>query len=159
VHRGSKTLRENVPSDAKIASTVAALPGNVDLSAIADPHDLEGTHTAIFPARFGVCENGAVWVEEGDLGHRVLPVIAEHLFIVVKADQIVADMHAAYARVGKIGSGFGLFLAGHRRPPTSSNVSSSARMEPVGPRCSSGESDPGTLMMDSSLAPRSWSPA
>lgn len=105
-------LRENIPADAKIASTVAALPGNVDLSAITDPHDLEGTHTAIFPARFGVCENGAVWVEEGDLGHRVLPMIAEHLFIVVKADQIVADMHAAYARVGKIGSGFGLFLAG-----------------------------------------------
>jgi L-lactate dehydrogenase complex protein LldG len=105
-------LRENIPTDAKIASTIPALPGNVDLTAIVDPHDLEGTYTAIFPSRFGVCENGAVWVEETDLGHRVLPMIAEHLFIVVKADQIVTDMHAAYARVGQIGSGFGLFLAG-----------------------------------------------
>ncbi|GEP42299.1 LutC/YkgG family protein [Brevifollis gellanilyticus] len=105
-------LRENIPVNEAIASTVPQLPGTVDLSGISDPHDLDGVHTAVFPARFGVCENGAVWIEETDLGHRVLPMIAEHLFIVVRADQIVADMHAAYGRVGKIGSGFGLFLAG-----------------------------------------------
>ncbi|MES2594936.1 MAG: LUD domain-containing protein [Verrucomicrobiota bacterium] len=105
-------LRENIPVSAAIASTVPGLPGTVDLAAITDPHDLDGVHTAVFPARFGVCENGAVWIEETDLGHRVLPMIAEHLLIVIRADQIVADMHAAYQRVGKIGSGFGLFLAG-----------------------------------------------
>lgn len=105
-------LRENVPVNAVIASTVPQLPGTVELAAIQDPHELDGVHTAVFPARFGVCENGAVWIEETDLGHRVLPMIAEHLFIVLRADQIVADMHDAYARVGKMGSGFGLFLAG-----------------------------------------------
>ncbi len=105
-------LRENIPVNGVIASTVPSLPGTVDLAVISDPHDLEGVHTAVFPARFGVCENGAVWIEETDLVHRVLPMIAEHLFIVIRADQIVADMHAAYDRVGKIGSGFGLFLAG-----------------------------------------------
>jgi len=105
-------LRENVPVSAAIASTVPQLPGTTELGAITDPHDLDGVHTAVFSARFGVCENGAVWIEETDLGHRVLPMIAEHLFIVVRADQIVPDMHAAYDRVGKIGSGFGLFLAG-----------------------------------------------
>jgi L-lactate dehydrogenase complex protein LldG len=106
-------LREHVPTTAKIASRVPELPGNVDLAGISDPHDLDGIHTVIFPARFGVCENGAVWVDETELGpHRVLPMIAEHLFIVLRADQIVADMHEAYRRVGQIGTGFGLFLAG-----------------------------------------------
>lgn len=105
-------LRENVPVSAAIASTVPQLPGTVELGAITDPHELDGVHTAVFAARFGVCENGAVWIEETDLGHRVLPMLAEHLFIVVRADQIVPDMHVAYDRVGKIGSGFGLFLAG-----------------------------------------------
>jgi L-lactate dehydrogenase complex protein LldG len=105
-------LRENLPVNAVMASTVPGLPGTVDLNAINDPHDLDGVHTAVFPARFGVCENGAVWVDETDISHRVLPMIAEHLFVVLRADQIVADMHAAYERVGKIGSGFGLFLAG-----------------------------------------------
>lgn len=105
-------LRENLPVNAAMASTVPGLPGTVDLKAISDPHDLDGVHTAVFPARFGVCENGAVWIEETDISHRVLPMIAEHLFVVLRADEIVADMHAAYERVGKIGSGFGLFLAG-----------------------------------------------
>lgn len=105
-------LREHVQANAPIASTVPGLPGNFDLTSVTDPHQLEGIHTAVFPARLGVCENGAVWVEESDLGHRVLPMIAEHLFIVVRAGDIVADMHAAYLKIGLPGTGFGLFLAG-----------------------------------------------
>lgn len=113
IEEAATWLREHVPTDAKIASMVPELPGNVELASITDPHHLDGLHTAIFLARFGVCENGAVWVDEKELGpHRVLPMIAEHLFIVLRADMIVADMHEAYRRVGKIGNGFGLFLAG-----------------------------------------------
>lgn len=113
MEEGTVWLRENVPTQAKTASRVAALPGNVDLESISDPHELDGIHTAILPARFGVCENGALWLDETELGpHRVLPFITEHLFLVLKADDLVADMHEAYARVGQIGTGFGLFLAG-----------------------------------------------
>ncbi|MCA1964143.1 MAG: LUD domain-containing protein [Prosthecobacter sp.] len=105
-------MRENLPPDAKIASRVTALPGNVDLAAGIHPHDLDGIHCAVIPARFAVCENGAVWVEEADLGHRVLPVIAEQLLILLHAEDLVANMHAAYQRIGQMTSGFGLFLAG-----------------------------------------------
>lgn len=105
-------LRENLPAEARVASTVPELPGNVDLREVGDPHQLEGLHTAVFPARLGVCENGAVWVEESDLGHRVLPMIAEQLFIVIRAADLVGDMHEAYQKVARAGMGFGLFLAG-----------------------------------------------
>lgn len=106
-------LLANVPASAAMASTVPDLPGHVDLRAISDPHQLDGIHTAILRARFGVCENGAVWMDETELGpHRVLPFIAEHLFIVLNAADLVANMHQAYERLGKIGNGFGLFLAG-----------------------------------------------
>ncbi len=106
-------LRENLPANAVIASAIPALPGTLDLAAIPDPHALDGIHTAILPARFGVCENGAVWLDESELGpHRVLPMIAEHLFIVMRAGDLVATMHQAYDRIGHIGTGFGLFLAG-----------------------------------------------
>ena len=106
-------LLANVPAGAATASTHLHLPGTIDLHAISDPHQLEGIHTAILRARFGVCENGAVWMDEAELGpHRVLPFIAEHLFIVLNAADLVANMHEAYARVGQIGTGFGLFLAG-----------------------------------------------
>lgn len=106
-------LRENVPVTASMASTIPELPGTVDLMAITDPHALDGIHTAILPARFGVCENGAVWLDETELGpHRVLPFIAEHLFIVLHASDLVPTLHQAYDRIAKIGTGFGLFLAG-----------------------------------------------
>lgn len=106
-------IRENTPVSASIASTVPEVPGNFDLTLIQDPHDLNGIHTAIIQARFGVCENGAVWLDETDLqGHRVLPFIAEHLFILLKADALVPNMHQAYEQISQIHSGLGLFLAG-----------------------------------------------
>jgi len=95
------------------ASTIPDLPGDFDLNTVGEPHQLDGIHTATLRARFGVCENGAVWMDECELGpHRVLPFIAEHLFIVLNAVDLVANMHEAYARIGRIGKGFGLFLAG-----------------------------------------------
>ena len=106
-------LRENVPAHASLASNISDLPGTLDLSSITDPHALDGIHTAILPARFGVCENGAVWLDETELGpHRVLPFIAEHLFIVLRASDLVPTLHHAYERIATIGTGFGLFLAG-----------------------------------------------
>ncbi|MFZ4593375.1 MAG: hypothetical protein ACOYOF_03905 [Verrucomicrobiaceae bacterium] len=39
-------------------------------------------------------------------------MIAEHLFIVLTVGDLVANMHEVYLRIGKIGTGFGLFLAG-----------------------------------------------
>lgn len=106
-------LRENVPADAALASNMRDLPGTVDLSTVTDPHELDGIHTAIMPARFGVCENGAVWLDETELGpHRVLPFIAEHLFIVLRAGDLVPTLHQAYERISNLGTGFGLFLAG-----------------------------------------------
>lgn len=106
-------LQAHVPAGASIASTVPDLPGHVDLRAVSDPHQLDGIHTAVLWARFGVCENGAVWMDESELGpHRVLPFIAEHLFIVLNAADLVANMHQAYGQIGRIGTGFGLFLAG-----------------------------------------------
>jgi L-lactate dehydrogenase complex protein LldG len=59
---------------------------------------------------FGVAENGAIWLTEESLPHRVAPFICQHL--VINVNKIVPHMHAAYAELGKLNSGFGLFLAG-----------------------------------------------
>lgn len=59
---------------------------------------------------FGVAENGAIWLSEEALPHRVAPFICQHLVINVK--KIVPHMHAAYEELGQMRSGFGLFLAG-----------------------------------------------
>jgi L-lactate dehydrogenase complex protein LldG len=59
---------------------------------------------------FGVAENGAIWLTEESLPHRVAPFICQHLVIHVK--KIVPNLHAAYQELNHQTMGFGLFLAG-----------------------------------------------
>jgi L-lactate dehydrogenase complex protein LldG len=86
--------------------------GNVDLAALADPHDLEGVDVAVLPGELAVAENGAVWVDGRSLPHRAVFVIAEHLVLVADARQVVNDMHEAYARLAAREVGYGLFISG-----------------------------------------------
>ena len=59
---------------------------------------------------FGVAENGAIWLTEEALPHRVAPFICQHL--VIHVQKIVPNMHAAYMELTNQTTGFGLFLAG-----------------------------------------------
>ena len=59
---------------------------------------------------FGVAENGAIWLREEALPHRVAPFICQHL--VINVSKLVPNMHAAYEELKKPNSSFGLFLAG-----------------------------------------------
>ena len=59
---------------------------------------------------FGVAENGAIWLTEEALPHRVAPFICQHL--VIHVQKIVPNMHSAYEELKKPSSSFGLFLSG-----------------------------------------------
>jgi L-lactate dehydrogenase complex protein LldG len=97
----------------KTACGVAgAVPSDVDLAAVDDPHQLEDVDFAILPGEFAVAENGAVWVTDRGVGHRVIYFLCQHLALVVPADQIVSNMHEAYRRIRVEGAGFGTFLSG-----------------------------------------------
>src|ERR1700722_19285226 len=71
----------------------------VDVHASDDPHTLENVDLAILPAHFGVAENGACWITESQMLHRALPFITQHLALVIRRRDIVADMHQAYDRI------------------------------------------------------------
>ncbi len=95
------------------ASLVEGIPGTVDLEAVDDPHALASLDVAAIPGELGVAENGAVWVKGESLGpHRAVFVIPEHLVLVVRAETIVNDMQAAYARITLPRPGYGLFISG-----------------------------------------------
>lgn len=99
----------------RIFSTVDGLPGNVDINSVDDPHMLEDLDFVIYPGQFAVAENGAVWVTDQNLKHRVVFFITQFLVLVVSAKDIVHNMHQAYARVQASQStppDFGLFLSG-----------------------------------------------
>jgi L-lactate dehydrogenase complex protein LldG len=98
----------------KIASLIPDVgKANVDLAALKDPHELEGTDIAIIAGEFGVAENAAVWVPGSTLGpHRAIFVVAQHLVLVVPAGQIVHNMQQAYDRIRLERPGFGIFISG-----------------------------------------------
>lgn len=115
----------------RIASLVTGLPrANVVLDEIADPHDLRDVDLAIVPGELGVAENGAVWITDRGLRHRVLPWIAQHLALVVAADRLVDDLHEAYEHL-EIGSGFGCFISG---PSKTADIEQALVIGAHGPR-------------------------
>jgi L-lactate dehydrogenase complex protein LldG len=96
----------------QVCSLVPGVSGNFDLNGVADPHELESIDFAILPGQFAVAENGAVWVSDEGLPHRVVYFIAQHLSLVVRASEIVDNMHQAYERLGFSRPGFGAFISG-----------------------------------------------
>jgi len=106
-------IRETYSDLRIVVSTVPALAGlattdgNVD-----DPHALADVELAILPGTFAVAENAAVWLPDSVTPHRVLPFICQHLVLVVPANELVSNLHQAYARLSVGESGFGVFIAG-----------------------------------------------
>jgi L-lactate dehydrogenase complex protein LldG len=125
--------------------TVSLVPGvgssNVDISAVADPHELETLDFAILPGHFGVAENGAIWITDHGLRHRVIYFITQHLALVIPANQIVHNMHEAYEKLagpdaskfgGPVGQKvFGTFIAG---PSKTADIEQSLVIGAHGPR-------------------------
>jgi len=118
--RGAKTAGTEPAADYAVTSAsrglVSCVPG-LDVATLAVGADasrqlLDAIELAIIPGRLGVAENAAIWVDEADLPHRALPFVAQHLAIVLPKRDIVADMHAAYARLPRPLPGYGVFISG-----------------------------------------------
>lgn len=94
------------------ATTIPALSNWADFSLnVSDPHELETIEIAILSAEFGVAENGAVWISDQYLPHRVLPFITQNLAFVIPRTALVNNMHDAYVRLQDT-TGWGCFIAG-----------------------------------------------
>lgn len=85
---------------------------NLEFLQQAAARDLEAVHTAVIRGSLGVAENGAVWVRERDMGHRILPFICQQLVLVLEERAIVATMHEAYEQLRIAEEGYGVFIAG-----------------------------------------------
>ena len=83
-----------------------------DLNSADDPHQLANVDFAVLPGQFGVAENGAVWVTDNGIPHRVLFFLPQHLSIVISSSQIVHNMHEAYARIEPQQYQFAGFISG-----------------------------------------------
>lgn len=93
-------------------SCVDEVKGDESLAGLQDPRKLDGVEVAVMRAAFGVAENGAMWIREQDLTMPAVPFIVQHLVILISRNELVPDMHAAYARIRLGEYPFGVFIAG-----------------------------------------------
>ena len=105
--------------------------GDINPLAFEQPHLLSEIHIALMDAQFGVAENGAVWLAEEQYAIRALPFICTHLAVLLRKQDIVPDMHAAYHRIGGSDYGFGLFIAG---PSKTADIEQSLVLGAHGPK-------------------------
>lgn len=120
---------------ASAKKTCSFLPGvgqsTFDMNSVQDPHELEDVDFCIAAGEFGVAENGAIWVPGGQVKHRVIHFITQHLSLVVPADQIVNNMHEAYERLSFDSPRFGIFISG---PSKTADIEQSLVIGAHGPR-------------------------
>ena len=114
------------------ASTVEGLGlPTINLDEIDDPHSVENVDFAILDGKFAVAENGAVWVTDETLKHRVLHFITQHLALVVPAKNVVNNMHEAYQQLSFESRRFGTFISG---PSKTADIEQSLVIGAHGPR-------------------------
>jgi L-lactate dehydrogenase complex protein LldG len=96
----------------RIYSQVAGIDSHFDLNSVDKPQQLDDLDFVIYPGEFAIAENGAIWVTDKDLKHRVIFFITQHLVLVVPKSQLLHNMHEAYQRVSFAEPRFGLFVSG-----------------------------------------------
>ena len=79
---------------------------------ISSAKEFDQLELAILDAQFGVAENGAVWVSEKNIFHRVIPFITLHLVLILNEEQIIGNMHEAYKKLSSFNEGYGVFISG-----------------------------------------------
>ena len=129
----SRIILNQYGNDVKIVSPIKELNGlaNAHLTELDLIHDLHDVEVAILKAHFAVAENGAVWVTDDQMMHRVLPFITQHLAVIINAANVVQTMHQAYELISKTTYDFGTFIAG---PSKTADIEQSLVIGAHGPR-------------------------
>jgi L-lactate dehydrogenase complex protein LldG len=107
------------------------VPGDAPPGEPSDPRAYADVDFALFRADFGIAENGAAWVTDRGLAQRSAYFLPEHVALVLDARDLVPDMHAAYARLGRELPAFGCFVAG---PSKTADIEQALVIGAHGPR-------------------------
>lgn len=105
-------IRRLYPEAKTIASAlpeVTVATANPDT--VAAPSDLDRTDLSVIRGKFGVAENGCIWIEQ-EMKERVSMFIAEELIIILPKEEIVSNMHQAAPRITFNSYGYGVFISG-----------------------------------------------
>lgn len=105
-------VKELYPEAKQIASNLPEVtiatrnPDTVDSA-----QALNGTDVGIIRGKFGVAENGCIWIPQ-QMKEKAVCFISENLIILLKKSEIVSNMHEAYRRIEFNDYGYGSFISG-----------------------------------------------
>jgi L-lactate dehydrogenase complex protein LldG len=122
-----------IPEYASARRVASLLPeiGNVDLTAVSDPHQLDDVEFCVLPADLAVAENGACWITDHGKANRAVCFLAQHIAVVVSSSRIVANLHQAYAQLELPRRGFSMWLSG---PSKTADIEQALVIGAHGPR-------------------------
>jgi len=103
----------------------------LDLLTMSSSKDLHPLDLAIIHGKLGVAENGAIWVNAGDLPDRTIPFVCENLVIVLDSQKIVSNMHEAYQKTNSLDYSYGVFITG---PSKTADIEQTLVVGAQGPR-------------------------
>ncbi|MGD8589914.1 MAG: LUD domain-containing protein [Chromatiales bacterium] len=96
-----------------IYSAVDGVSGNMHLGwELNQPQDAQLVDLSVIAGTFGVAESGSVWVTNEQLGMNSLGLLAKHLIIVLREQNLVGNMHEAYRRAELGRQQYGVFMTG-----------------------------------------------
>ena len=116
----NELIRELFPDAKEIASNLSEITiATRNPDTVGRARDLNGTDVGIIRGKFGVAENGCIWIPQ-QMKEKAVGFISENLVILLPKSQIVNNMHEAYARLSKGGDdtaqfddyGYGTFISG-----------------------------------------------
>lgn len=105
-------VRARLSDAGVVVSRVPEITGSRPLDPAAEPASLADVDVAVVRAAFGVAETGSVAFTEAELGVNTLAYLAQHLVVLIDPDDIVADIHAAYARHEFVAARYVVFHTG-----------------------------------------------
>lgn len=93
-----QAVKEKLKEAKNICSVVPEIKGDYEITHDTAPNRLHDIDYAVVRASFGIAETGSVCLTETDLVVNTLGYLPQHLIVLLDPDQIVENIHDAYAR-------------------------------------------------------------
>lgn len=107
----NEIIRQTYPECKVLASNVKGIKADRNPDTVYEAQELNGTEVGVVEGQVAVAENGCIWVPQ-TMKERAVCFISEQLVILVHCDQVVSNMHEAYARIQMTEYGYGCFISG-----------------------------------------------